>query len=53
VALTYPFDIMRTQFALQGKERIYKSMGAFISHTYQTRGVAGVRPLLYRYVDFA
>mmetsp|Transcript_16179 Transcript_16179/g.35296 ORF Transcript_16179/g.35296 Transcript_16179/m.35296 type:complete len:208 (-) Transcript_16179:177-800(-) len=38
---TYPFDIMRTQFALQGKEVVYKSMGGFISHTFRTKGVPG------------
>jgi hypothetical protein len=41
VAATYPFDIMRTQFALQGKEVVYKSMGSFISHTFRTKGVRG------------
>lgn len=32
---------MRTQFALQGKEVVYKSMGSFISHTYNTKGIRG------------
>jgi len=39
--VTYPFDIMRTQFAMQGSEVVYKSMGSFISHTYQAKGVPG------------
>lgn len=50
VAATYPFDIMRTQFALQGKHVVYKSMGSFISHTYHARGVTGTltTALLFR-----
>lgn len=40
-ALTYPFDIMRTQFAVQGKTKVYNSMAQFIRQTYQTRGIAG------------
>ena len=38
---TYPFDIMRTQFAIQGKEKAYSSMHSFISHTFRTKGIQG------------
>lgn len=41
VVVTYPFDIMRTQFALQGKDVVYRSMASFIGHTYRTKGVQG------------
>lgn len=41
VVVTYPFDIMRTQFALQGKNVVFKSMASFIAHTYKTTGVKG------------
>jgi len=41
VVVTYPFDIMRTQFALQGKNVVFKSMASFIAHTYRTTGVKG------------
>jgi len=44
VVVTYPFDIMRTQFALQGKDVVYKSMASFIGHTYKTKGVQGWCP---------
>ena len=38
---TYPFDIMRTQFAIQGKEKAFSSMHSFISHTFSTKGIRG------------
>lgn len=38
---TYPFDIMRTQFAIQGKEKAFTSMHSFITHTFRTQGVKG------------
>jgi hypothetical protein len=54
-AVTYPLDIMRTQFAIQvdsppspihclllkGKERIHPSMWAYCLNTFQSRGVKG------------
>ena len=40
-AATYPFDIMRTQFSLQGNTKIYASIPAFISTTLQKQGVKG------------
>lgn len=47
---TYPFDIMRTQFSLQGNTKIYSGIPAFISTTMQKQGVkgfyAGLRPTL-------
>mmetsp|Transcript_27838 Transcript_27838/g.26668 ORF Transcript_27838/g.26668 Transcript_27838/m.26668 type:complete len:369 (+) Transcript_27838:132-1238(+) len=49
-ATTYPFDIMRTQFAIQGKEKTFPTMKSFISHTYKTKGpqgfYAGLSPAL-------
>ena len=41
-SVTYPFDIMRTQFAIQGKEKAYSSMHSFISHTFRTKGIPGL-----------
>eukprot|EP01038_Epipyxis_sp_PR26KG_P005925 gene5925-8172_t len=38
---TYPFDIMRTQFALQGQQKVYSSMQSFLSQTLQTKGIQG------------
>lgn len=32
---------MRTQFALQGKNVVFKSMASFIAHTYHTSGFKG------------
>jgi solute carrier family 25 thiamine pyrophosphate transporter 19 len=40
-ALTYPFDIMRTQFAVQGKDAPYKSMKSFVSSTLKSKGISG------------
>lgn len=40
-ALTYPFDIMRTQFAIQGKEQIYRSMFHYCRQTFLTKGIPG------------
>ena len=39
--LTYPFDIMRTQFAVQGNNPLYPTMESFISSTYKAKGVKG------------
>ena len=41
-ASTYPFDIIRTQFALQGKERTYTSMNAFVTKTVHNHGISGL-----------
>lgn len=38
---TYPFDIMRTQFVVQGKVKVYDGMSSFIKHTYRSQGPAG------------
>lgn len=38
---TYPFDIMRTQFAVQGSKKVFPNMQSFISSTLQTSGVKG------------
>eukprot|EP01035_Chromulina_nebulosa_P017222 gene17222-22745_t len=38
---TYPFDIMRTQFVLQGNIKTYPSMYSFIGHTLKTQGIGG------------
>ena len=47
---TYPFDIMRTQFAIQGTNKKFTSLTTFISHIYVNRKVAslyaGVSPAL-------
>lgn len=39
---TYPFDIMRTQFAIQGKVKTYPTMVSFVSHTMSTKGLPGL-----------
>lgn len=41
-AATYPFDIMRTQFALQGSTKTYSSISSFISTTMKEKGVKGI-----------
>jgi len=38
---TYPFDIMRTQFAVQGSNRVFPSMHSFITETLKTKGIRG------------
>ena len=38
---TYPFDIMRTQFAIQGKNKVYTSMNSFIKDSFKTKGIKG------------
>lgn len=38
---TYPFDIMRTQFALQGNKQIYPTIKSFVTDTFQKKGIAG------------
>ena len=41
-AATYPFDIMRTQFAVQGSTKAHSSIASFVSTTFQTKGIKGV-----------
>ena len=38
---TYPFDIMRTQFALQGANPMYPTINSFVVHTIKTNGISG------------
>jgi solute carrier family 25 (mitochondrial thiamine pyrophosphate transporter), member 19 len=38
---TYPFDIMRTQFAIQGTTKAFDGMRSFVSHTFRTNGISG------------
>ena len=38
---TYPFDIMRTQFVVQGENKVYPTIMSFVRHTMATRGVKG------------
>ena len=39
---TYPFDIMRTQFAVQGRgPRVFPTMHSFIKNTLDTKGIRG------------
>jgi solute carrier family 25 thiamine pyrophosphate transporter 19 len=40
-AITYPFDIMRTQFAVQGKVKTYTNMRSFVSTTLTRKGIPG------------
>ncbi len=40
--LTYPFDIMRTQFALQGIDKFHNSMYSYISYTLRSHGWRGL-----------
>lgn len=40
-AITYPFDIMRTQFAIQKNSKLYKSIFSFIDVTFRTKGLHG------------
>lgn len=49
-SMTYPFDLMRTQFAIQGKQKTYPSINSFVISTYKNRGLsafyAGLGPSL-------
>jgi len=38
-AATYPFDIMRTQFALQGPSKVYNSIPSYVNSTLKNQGV--------------
>jgi solute carrier family 25 thiamine pyrophosphate transporter 19 len=40
--ITYPFDIMRTQFVMQGKDRVVPTMKQFVLSTVSSRGVQGL-----------
>jgi solute carrier family 25 thiamine pyrophosphate transporter 19 len=40
-ASTYPFDLIRTQFAIQGNNKVFTSMHSFISQTMRTKGITG------------
>jgi solute carrier family 25 thiamine pyrophosphate transporter 19 len=40
-ATTYPFDIMRTQFAIQGNERVHSSIAGFVGSTLKKEGFRG------------
>lgn len=39
---TYPFDVMRTQFAVQGKVKVYNNFKSFITYTYHHHGIRGI-----------
>mmetsp|Transcript_6353 Transcript_6353/g.6569 ORF Transcript_6353/g.6569 Transcript_6353/m.6569 type:complete len:378 (-) Transcript_6353:76-1209(-) len=39
--MTYPLDIMRTQFAIQGRYKAFPTMSSYISHTVRTKGLPG------------
>lgn len=39
--LTYPFDIMRTQFALQGSQKFHNSFHSYATYTFKTFGLRG------------
>ncbi len=38
---TYPFDIMRTQFTIQGNTKVYSTMLSYVGGTLQKQGLAG------------
>lgn len=38
---TYPFDIMRTQFTLQGADDKFPTISSFVTHTLKTKGIPG------------
>lgn len=40
--LTYPFDIIRTQLAIQGNARTFHSMTAMASHAISSKGLPGL-----------
>lgn len=39
--VTYPFDIMRTQFAVQETTRYFNGIPSYLRYTYQTYGLKG------------
>lgn len=43
VALSYPFDLMRTQFVVQGGglKQLFPSISSFVTHTYRAKGLPG------------
>lgn len=40
-AATYPFDIMRTQFAIQGTEKLHPNILSYVGTTMKTKGIKG------------
>jgi solute carrier family 25 thiamine pyrophosphate transporter 19 len=40
-AMTYPLDIMRTHFALQGNVKTLNTMSSFVAHTMKNQGFRG------------
>jgi solute carrier family 25 thiamine pyrophosphate transporter 19 len=44
---TYPFDIMRTQFALQGTNKKFKSILNFVSYIYAKKSIKGLYAGIY------
>lgn len=40
-ALTYPFDLMRTQFVIQGRLIVYPTFRSFIEYTHTRHGLRG------------
>lgn len=46
-AVTYPFDIMRTQFAVQGQKKAFGSMRSFVTTTMKTKGLKGKSTNIY------
>jgi solute carrier family 25 (mitochondrial thiamine pyrophosphate transporter), member 19 len=39
--VTYPLDLLRTRFALQGTERVYASLPNAVSHIWAHEGISG------------
>ncbi|KAI8985126.1 mitochondrial carrier domain-containing protein [Pilobolus umbonatus] len=40
-AMTYPFDLLRTRFALQGNNKVYRSIPHAVSDIYEKEGIRG------------
>ncbi|KAI9313709.1 mitochondrial carrier domain-containing protein [Dichotomocladium elegans] len=40
-AVTYPFDLLRTRFAIQGQKKIYTTVGHAIADIYRMEGMCG------------
>ncbi|KAG2200936.1 hypothetical protein INT47_003171 [Mucor saturninus] len=40
-ATTYPFDLLRTRFAMQGETKVYNSMAHAVSDIYEKEGIRG------------
>jgi solute carrier family 25 thiamine pyrophosphate transporter 19 len=41
VTISYPFDLLRTQFVVQGQQVLYPSIVSFVSKVHKTQGVMG------------